>query len=346
MTLQIYNSTSVGTGIRADLGTTDDAYVDIGVIVGSTDNNAILGSGSNQAVVVDGRVVGQMSAISLGSTPGVNHDLSIAIEESGSARSVGGSAVAIFGYASTVTNSGIIEGDYGLVTVGNAKTGTSKLVNDGEISSDGEGPAVYRGGSEDYSFTNNGLVSKEGGEAYGGYFSTGNQTLINNGKMVGNVYFGEGNDIYAGVNGKVTGGDIAGGSGNDRFTGGKYAEFFEGDAGRDILKGGGGADHFDFIDVADSTVAKTGRDLIQDFSHAQHDRLDVVSIDAKASSSTSDQNFSFVGTHAFSGAEGELRYNFKGSSTFVQGDTDGDRHADFAIELKGHIALHAGDFML
>jgi hypothetical protein len=347
MALQIYNTTVIGSGVQVNLGSTDDVYVGKDGFISSTDHYAIYGNGSNHSVIIEGSVFSTNWAIWLGNPATTSSAQQLTIGKDASVSSAESVAVGLIGDNSWLKNNGTIQGATGVSIDGGSGSGLSQLVNNGEIHAT-KFSAVNRTGNEDFKLTNNGTVRSDVGDAYAGSGSNsaGDQTLINNGRMVGSVYFGEGNDVYAGASGKITGGNVAGGSGDDRFTGGKYAEFFEGDAGRDIFKGGGGADHFDFIDVADSTVAKTGRDLIQDFSHAQHDRLDIVSIDANASSSTSDQNFSFVGTHAFSGAEGELRYSFKGSNTFVQGDTDGDKHADFAIELEGHLALHASDFAL
>ena len=52
-----------------------------------------------------------------------------------------------------------------------------------------------------------------------------------------------------------------------------------------------------------------------------------------------------MGTDAFSGAAGELRYLFDNNGdTIVQMDVDGDGAADMNIRLTGQIALDAGDF--
>ena len=54
----------------------------------------------------------------------------------------------------------------------------------------------------------------------------------------------------------------------------------------------------------------------------------------------------------FTGVHGQVHWfqqNLAGTAndkTIVEGDINGDKHADFAIELKGLIALSAGDFVL
>ncbi len=59
-----------------------------------------------------------------------------------------------------------------------------------------------------------------------------------------------------------------------------------------------------------------------------------------------DQKFAFIGTGAFTGVAGQLHYLHEGSTTFVEGDTNGDGAADFAIRLNGLVALVGADFVL
>lgn len=117
-----------------------------------------------------------------------------------------------------------------------------------------------------------------------------------------------------------------------------------GGLGRDALIGKGGEDTFAFKTIADSTVGAPGRDIIHDFNRAQGDRLDLHLIDAVAGGGN--QAFDFIGNDAFSGSAGELRAVFQGANTVVSGDVDGNGSADFAIVLKGHVALQGSDFIL
>jgi serralysin len=55
-----------------------------------------------------------------------------------------------------------------------------------------------------------------------------------------------------------------------------------------------------------------------------------------------DQAFSFIGTSAFSGKTGELRYD----GTTVYGDVDGNGVADFSIIVANHASLTQSDFIL
>ena len=62
------------------------------------------------------------------------------------------------------------------------------------------------------------------------------------------------------------------------------------------------------------------------------DKMDLSDIDANSKSS-GDQTFSFIGTSAFHGKAGELRFDTKSSDTFIYGDLNGDRIADFTIRV-------------
>ncbi|AYF01419.1 hypothetical protein PY32053_01794 [Paracoccus yeei] len=146
---------------------------------------------------------------------------------------------------------------------------------------------------------------------------------------------------------------LAGGIGNDRLLGDAGADRLLGDAGNDTLTGGQGADQlwgglgadrFVFLATSDSTTPM--RDQILDFSRAQGDRIDLSAIDADRRDSYDNDAFRFVGTDAFSGTAGELRYGRVGNGVIVQADTNGDRVADMAFLVAGNQALLASDFLL
>ena len=141
-----------------------------------------------------------------------------------------------------------------------------------------------------------------------------------------------GNDVLLGRAGRDV---IDAGDGDDTVTGG-------GD--RDTLTGGTGADVFRFTAGNTGTTAATA-DTITDFSHAQHDKINLSAVDAVAGTAANDA-FRFVGDAAFSGSAGELRYEVSHGNTLVMGDTDGDGAADLVISLTGNVALVASDFVL
>jgi len=134
---------------------------------------------------------------------------------------------------------------------------------------------------------------------------------------------------------------LSGGAGNDSLIGG---------LGRDVLTGGSGNDLFDFNAVAESAVGAGNRDVITDFQPGLDD-IDLAGIDASTDRS-GDQGFRFIGTKAFSGKAGELHYQTfdqdgtANDITVVSGDVNGDRIADFEIEIVGIVQLSSGNFLL
>ncbi|EIG62321.1 M10 family metallopeptidase C-terminal domain-containing protein [Bradyrhizobium sp. WSM1253] len=135
-----------------------------------------------------------------------------------------------------------------------------------------------------------------------------------------------------------------GGSGNDTLIGNAIANVLKGGRGTDTLTGGGGADTFVFA-LSDSPAASGQHDRITDFTSGT-DKIDLHGIDAISSTAGYDL-FHFIGLSAFDGSAGELNYSYNSSLgvTTLQGDTNGDRLADFAIDLTGNIAISTSDLI-
>lgn len=151
---------------------------------------------------------------------------------------------------------------------------------------------------------------------------------------------------------------VYGGAGNDTFDasrrgdklyGEKGNDSIHGADGADTMSGGSGSDTFYYFLASESGVGKGKRDVITDFKRGQ---------DKFYFHPKSDTNSAFVDAHfggktkKFDGTVGEIIYHHVNKSgtandrTFVRMDTDGDRRADFEIELKGLIKLTADDFIL
>ncbi len=138
---------------------------------------------------------------------------------------------------------------------------------------------------------------------------------------------------------------IEGGSGNDRIIGA---------AGADNLIGGLGSDKF-ILRLAEESDTAGGPDRILDFDQGNggagfRDALDFSAIDALASV---DGNNAFAltaneGVDGFTSNPGQIRWYLDEIDilTIVEGDVDGDGHADFTVELVGHFGLGAVDFIL
>jgi len=183
---------------------------------------------------------------------------------------------------------------------------------------------------------------------------TGIALIGGTGNTAANVLRGNaGGNWLQGMDGNDT---LFGGDGNDRLNGGEGADVVSGDAGDDYLSGGAGTDKLTGGAGADTMEGGSGNDLflfaratdadgdtILDF--ATGDRLDLRGIDANAGTAANEA-FAFVGTAAFSGQAGQLRYTLVDGSTQVSGDVNGDRIADFVLTIAGQRAMTAADLLL
>jgi Ca2+-binding RTX toxin-like protein len=134
---------------------------------------------------------------------------------------------------------------------------------------------------------------------------------------------------------------ITGGGGADHLNGLEGDDVIDGGAGQDFLSGGPGADSYRFEYATDSVVGAA--DTITNF-FSGIDRIDLSLVDANSNLPGRD-SFTAIGSNAFSGKAGELRWDSSaGSQTFVYGDTNGDGQADFAITVNTGLIV-AGDFL-
>ncbi|MFW2828707.1 calcium-binding protein [Sphingomonas sp. ID0503] len=136
---------------------------------------------------------------------------------------------------------------------------------------------------------------------------------------------------------------LEGGTGTDRLNGGYGDDTLLGGAGKDVLTGEAGNDVFAFA-ARDSGSTRATADRIADFDRGQGDRIDLSAIDARPGGKNN--AFAFIGTAAFSGKGGEVRYELSGGHTYISADTNGDRKADLVIDLDHAIKLTAADFIL
>ncbi len=160
------------------------------------------------------------------------------------------------------------------------------------------------------------------------------------------IYALGGDDIVFGNNGDDS---IYGGAGRDSLNGGSGRDILIGGAGADLLAGGSGQDIFRYTDISDApratgNFAVLNRETILDFNSSNgnnHDLIDLSAIDANVNVA-GDQAFTFVGSSAFSGVAGQLRY----ANGILQADVDGDRIADLEIFVVSAPPLDRTDFVL
>jgi Ca2+-binding RTX toxin-like protein len=145
--------------------------------------------------------------------------------------------------------------------------------------------------------------------------------------------------------------NITGGSGADIVTGSTLANVLSGGAGIDTLTGGGGADTLTGgtgVDRFLFTAASLGTAIsstvtITDFDRAAGEVLNLTAIDANTILAGTNP-FAFIGTAAFSGTAGQLRFTSQPGQTLIQGDVNGDKTADLTILLPGVTSTVAADW--
>jgi len=171
---------------------------------------------------------------------------------------------------------------------------------------------------------------------------TGTGSINGTGTSWHNVLYG--NSAANTLSGLAGDDRLYGMAGNDRLTGGDGADFLQGGTGTDTLSGGAGADKFDWNSTAEAGKGTT-RDVVLDFVRGS-DKIDLSGIDAKSSTTSTNEAFTFIGESSFHGVSGELRFVDGGSYAVVQGDVNGDRVADFEVKLDGVTNLSSTDFVL
>jgi hypothetical protein len=142
---------------------------------------------------------------------------------------------------------------------------------------------------------------------------------------------------------------LAGFAGNDVLHGGDGGDALWGGAGKDVLSGGTGADFFQFAVASETGVVVAKRDVITDFETG-FDLIDLRAIDANTKNGAAvNDAFSFIGADLFSGVAGQLRIYAPAGMQIIEGDLNGDKKADFAIEVTttpATLLLTATDFLL
>jgi len=146
------------------------------------------------------------------------------------------------------------------------------------------------------------------------------------------------------VQGSAYADTITGDAGANAFWGLGGNDVLAGAGGADTLKGGAGADTFVYRAVADSTAS--ARDTLNDFSHAEGDRISLSAIDADGNSGNGDTAFTFLGGGAFTGAGHEVRVMVSGGAQIVLADLNGDKVADMQVLVVTATTLTAADFVL
>jgi serralysin len=215
--------------VGADV-TLRSTYLDL---VNHTGADAIISWTGTHSITVDGTVHGADEAINL---VGCLTAQTVTITASG--RLFGGGdgvvedadGVILDGAGSSLVNAGQITAWGSAISAIVPDNSTMTLTNSGSMSGRVAG-VWHKFGNGTLTFTNTGTVTSANA-AYLGGASTDNVT--NQGKMIGTVNLGGGDDLYQGRFGHVIG-SVLGGTGNDRFVPGGHADRIDGGDGADTL---------------------------------------------------------------------------------------------------------------
>jgi serralysin len=142
------------------------------------------------------------------------------------------------------------------------------------------------------------------------------------------IFGGTGHDVLWGMEGNDT---LVGGTGGTPYPN-DGNDVLYGGMGMDNLTGGTGGDRFMWTSNGETGLGTWTSDRITDFNRAQGDLIDLSDIDADAYQA-GNQPFDFIGTAAFSGTPGELRYYH------YLGDTIIEMQTSFTTDVEGVIVL-------
>jgi len=124
--------------------------------------------------------------------------------------------------------------------------------------------------------------------------------------------------------------NATGSSAADTLTGNSVNNILNGGAGKDTLTGSTGVDRFIYRSITHSRVGSANRDVITDFKGSLGEKIDLSVIDAYTKTA-GNQAFVYIGSKAFTGTRGEVRF----SGGILQMNTGTDKIADMEIALTG-----------
>jgi Ca2+-binding RTX toxin-like protein len=229
-----------------------------------------------------------------------------------------------------------------------------------QISGGFDADVMYGGaGNDQFTVDNSGdVIVERAGEGTDSVIASASHVLkanVENLTLTGSLDLrGWGNDLANQIVGNAGSNNLYGYAGNDTIDGGAGADALRGGSGNDALDGGAGrdrfygeegADSFNFTDGDLAGLTSSTADQIHDFSQLQGDKIGLSGIDANGNAA-GDQAFAFIGSGAFTGVAGQLRYQQISGNTHVMGDVDGDGTADFWIRLDGLHTLQGSDFII
>ncbi|MGB8813724.1 MAG: calcium-binding protein [Paracoccaceae bacterium] len=221
-----------GNGIGVDLLATDSVYVASNVLVSSTQDCAISGSGSSHRATIEGALFG-IVGVCLGDQPLSDNNQRLYVGTHGTifGLSVGAE---LCGGASIATNHGRIWGGSVGLKIGAGITGSSTVYNYGAIEADESAIARISAAETGTLIIFNYGTIRGTQNIMAASFANAIDKVINRGTMIGDLHLSLGNDIYDGRLGTIEG-VIFGEENNDMFLPGLGIETIDGGTGADVL---------------------------------------------------------------------------------------------------------------
>jgi Ca2+-binding RTX toxin-like protein len=211
----------------------DDLNVAAGVTIRSSTTDAVTTWDGQHTITVAGTIQGWDDGINMIGTS-TAQTVTIAatgrIETANDGSIIDADGVILDGVGSVLTNAGTIVAQGSGASLFVRDAGTTTVTNSGFMS--GIVAGVWnKFGSGTLNFTNTGTVESPNFAVLGGL---GSDNVVNKGMLDGAVSLGEGNDLYDGRGGTVTG-RVSGDNGDDRFILGTGVETIDGGYGNDTL---------------------------------------------------------------------------------------------------------------
>ncbi len=214
----------IGVGVQYLLTGNQDLTINKGVVVQSTEDNAVRAATGRHDITVAGTIIAYIHAIELGADVSGQR---IIIQTTGSLLSDIGPAIYIGGRNTTIVNNGSIYSGKGIILGGVG--GSTTILNSGVISG---ADSISVLNNQKLVLRNSGVISTPNSEAVEA--GSANDLIVNRGRIIGTIDLGDGNDRYDGKGGFHSGSIFAQG-GNDTFIVGRGAEVINGGDDTDLL---------------------------------------------------------------------------------------------------------------
>lgn len=148
----------------------------------------------------------------------------------------------------------------------------------------------------------------------------------------------------ASATGVILNDDIASSAADQALLGTNAADVFLLGGGRDTVLGKAGVDLFLLQQAAIGPEASNATEFA-DFNWLLGERLNLTGIDAVAGT-PGDDVFAFIGTAAFNGTPGQLRWEEHGAFRLIQGNVNNDTTPDLTMMVRAAGPVDAGWFVL